>query len=198
MVLVVKHSIMNLIGWKSEEQSPKLSDKDLSNIDLVKATLAQITKKSGKKSYTAKILTLVSNCPVLQWKDSYKNRPADESYIDNIHPSDMKESVMRGVDRLKRPFVALKVRDEDGGIGVETFFQRNAIDPSFWTSGGEKFKNYSSLVHEYVTDKEFDIFQKLINGEEVSCSGFKDCKSVSVKVQLVAANKVQDQGDFKS
>ncbi len=66
-------------------------------------------------------------------------RTGDTGYLDFLRPSDLSQSIMRGADRLGRPFIALKLRSnrpvDQGREFVVTFFQRYTDDDGRWTWG---------------------------------------------------------------
>lgn len=59
-------------------------------------------------------------------------------YIDFIGADEMEHSIMKGIDRYKRPFIALKVvvtKDNKSKEIVGTFFQRYTDDNVSWAFG---------------------------------------------------------------
>jgi hypothetical protein len=66
-------------------------------------------------------------------------RTGDTGYLDFLRPSDLSQSIMRGSDKLGRPFIALKLRsnrpEDYGREFVVTFFQRYTDDAGRWTWG---------------------------------------------------------------
>ena len=71
-------------------------------------------------------------------------------YIDFITPRDMTAPIMRGIDRYKRPFFALRATRDDAQL-VQTFFQRYT-DEVVWVDGHDRGRIIDTV--DYLIDSD--------------------------------------------
>ena len=61
-------------------------------------------------------------------------RMGHTGYLDFLTPKDLSAPIMRGIDSLGRPFIAICYRTRER-VSVECLFQRYTDDPKTWTAG---------------------------------------------------------------
>ena len=173
-------------GTPSAENEVAASDSAAPTTPLEKLNV--ILQSKDVNSLTARVMNAVASVQSLketqlEWKDSFHK--GGTGYIDGVKASDLSKPVMWGIDNYNRPFVALKLQtaEGDGQPGVETIFQRYTDDATVWTSGN----HYSNLpagveiIRSSMGYREFNVFNKLINGETVNLTGCDDYE-VLVKI----------------
>lgn len=107
-------------------------------------------------------------------------RVGPTNYIDFIGPDEMFNSIMKGVDVYRRPFISIKVKyndlnsnsDEDlVKFAVGTFFQRYTDDNYNWAYGTRYKQNIiynSSIVRDYDYESLETRLKKIFDGESVN------------------------------
>lgn len=147
--------------------------------------LSEIAKLYDENSLTARIIrtfneTQLLTLPKLKWEDRF----SESAYIDNIQASDMKHSLMWGVDLSERLFLAIKTieitenNDEIGEPKVEVLFQRYP-NSNLWASGKQHNHRFS-LVTSSMGEEEFALFQELVKGNAITLDGGYE----SMKIKL--------------
>lgn len=138
--------------------------------------LLEIAKLYDKNSFTYRIIrtfdeTQLLDLPRLKWEDRF----SESAYIDNIQASDMKHSLMWGVDLSERLFLAIKTIEitENNDVidkpKVEVLFQRYP-NSNLWTSGKQHNHRFS-LVTGSMGEEELALFQELMKGNAITLDG---------------------------
>ena len=99
-------------------------------------------------------LLAISGYPVLD----LKGQMGSTEYIDFLKSGDLSSSIMRGLDKFGRPFIAFRYVVRSGtscAVEVETMFQRYRNDPKIWTTGG-KCSNQISMYQPRIADSDKD------------------------------------------
>lgn len=141
------------------------------NIDSVVSVNKPVEVQTGTLTDTIMKTVRLLNLSKLEWQDRFHE--GGTGYIDGIRPNDMPYSAMWGVDNYGRLYVALKTvlrRENSSKVsypGVETFFQRYTNNQNAWASGNH-YGHRVSIVCSRMHERELDLFQRLVKGEEVS------------------------------
>lgn len=131
------------------------------------------------------------NLPVLEWRDTWPSR----EYIDLLQPENLQAPIMRGMDRFKRPFIAICFMHSDG-VGVATFFQRCSNKKNNWAIGGHAkhliSMNCSSMFHNFNE-------QDLNTANDRLRNNYKICGTMSERLKrLVEGKSVGAVKQFKT
>jgi hypothetical protein len=119
------------------------------------ATIRKIASAMGEK---------LCQMPILPWQDRF-NDPRTGA-IKNMMPEDLPHPIMRGVDPLFRPYIAIKTDDivnDKKTTGVETFYQSLPSVPNVWESGHRYLYSYP-IVKTWVDQKVIDDLRKIFDG----------------------------------
>lgn len=91
-------------------------------------------------------------------------RTGDTGYLDFLRVNDLPHPVMRGMDKLGRPFIALKLRSnlpkDRGREFVVTFFQRYTDDAGRWTWGTTHTE--TDLFGNVIRDKDRAAIRQIV------------------------------------
>lgn len=87
----------------------------------------------------------------------------ETNYIDFLQPQDLSAPIMKGQDKYGRPFIALKlINQETGNLFVATLFQRYQ-DSDRWIFISRE-DQFNTLMQAVVGPREEEIFQQVLYG----------------------------------
>ena len=89
--------------------------------------------------------------PILKWDKKFEG---PTGYIDQILPSDLKDSIMIGVDAFERPFITLKLlnkhKNNNNRLSVVVLFQRYGNYKKTWTHSNYNFCYLTELSGYFI------------------------------------------------
>lgn len=151
-----------LILWK------KSREKDQKEEKVQKTALKELNIKNAQWNQRAEIRENIgvqdfANLPILD----LKGRVGETGYIDFLEPADLSAPVMKGLDRVNRPFIAIKMENKSNAkVFVMVLFQRY-IEDNVWTwigTGGLNNPLADLIQKHYIGPEEEKIFAQIIQG----------------------------------
>jgi hypothetical protein len=164
-VLILAISIVGipLLALWVREGTLNQRDKKVQDVALEKLNLGinQLNKRAEVLQNIQ--INNFENLPILD----LQGRMGDTDYIDFLEPADLKEPLMKGFDKYKRPFLAIKMKDnQDDHIFITTIFQRYKDNERWtWISEGGLRSRLEDYVEEKLIGPQGEkIFGDIING----------------------------------
>lgn len=100
--------------------------------------------------------------PVLDVSD----RAGWTGYINFIRPDELSHPIMRGVDKVNRPFFVIRAENaKTSDLVTVTYFQRYSDDIQTWAQGGDGKNKLSQIV--FHREKELEDLKSLIENRRV-------------------------------